>query len=605
MERLGRNSEPIQDHQSKVEALEAEVARLNSENRRLANLHRSTKIEFREQLVRLELINDVARQISTRLDVAEMLDKLIAQACATLSAEYGYALLMDEDHGQATFAATAGPGAEVLKGRVVPLVGTVMGTVIRQGKALLINDTSSLPEFFSEIDANVNSATHSLMVVPLKTKRTMLGALIVTNKQMGRFTNANLDLLTSLSQLACDPIENARLFSRVQQYSQDLEEAVVARTVHLTAVNETSRAISSIVAVDELFDKVTRLISELFNQARVGVGLRTGNYLTFQKIYDGEFKRNIILPHHQLRIDKEHILGHSVLTGEAGVVEPVGAAELYRLERDDDYPSTALVVPLTIGGKTTGLIVVQSRSWLASRQQDLETLQSLASQVAVAMENSRLFRKSREMATIQERTRLARDMHDGIAQNLAYLLLRVDRCLLLAENASPKLEDELENISQVIRKNIEELRRHIFDLRPVGLEGKSIFSVVKQMSSEFGEQANIVVSCRIFGGEIDLPHETESSLYRIFQEALSNIRRHAQCSQVWITLRINPDKSIDLIIKDDGTGFDPGQVSQNTFLRRGLGLVSIQERVRGLGGKLLIDSAPGKGTCIQVNVPYL
>lgn len=589
--------------QTIVAGLEAEVAQLKADNERLNRLYAAGEAERHKQVDRLKLINDVARQMSS-LDIDEMLSALLNRVCSAISAEYGYALLIDPAHTQATFVAAVGPNAQTLKGHDLPLIGSVMGTVIKQGQTLLINNTSSLPQFFVEIDSYVGCITRSLVVVPLKSKRETMGALIVTNKlEEAHFTEDNLSLLFSLSQLASGPVENARLFQQLQRYSQDLEEAVAARTVYLTAINETSRAISSIVAMDELFDKVSRFISALFNQARVSLCLRTGNYLTFQTTYDGEFGPEVVPANYRLKINPQHILGRCVLTGEAEVIEQTSTADLYLLSQGDSDDSTALAVPLSIGGKTIGLITVQSHSWIASRKQDLETLQSLASQVAVAMENSRLLQKSRDMATVQERTRLARDMHDGIAQNLAYLLLRVDKCLLMAENIHPRLENELENISQVITRNIEELRRHIFDLRPVGLEGQSIFKVIKAMSREFAEQMGVRINCEIIGEEIDLPHDVESSLYRVFQEALSNIWWHAQCKQIEITLQTHPDRVIDLVIKDDGVGFTPAQTPKSSSLRHGLGLVSMQERIRGLGGTFTIESAPGEGTVIRVNVP--
>ncbi|MFQ5578512.1 MAG: sensor histidine kinase, partial [Anaerolineae bacterium] len=199
----------------------------------------------------------------------------------------------------------------------------------------------------------------------------------------------------------------------------------------------------------------------------------------------------------------------------------------------------------------------------------------------------------------------ARDMHDGIAQNLAYLLLQVDRALDMAGTDTAKLESQLEKISGVITQNIEELRRHIFNLRPVGLEGRSIFKVIRQMAAEFADQFSIKTDCRIIGAEIDLPSDVEASLYRIFQEALSNIQRHARCRQVWITLKTGADKTVELTLEDDGAGFDPSKITSSPFQYHGLGLVSMQERIRNLGGTLEIESAPGHGTRIRICVPAL
>jgi two-component system sensor histidine kinase DegS len=173
----------------------------------------------------------------------------------------------------------------------------------------------------------------------------------------------------------------------------------------------------------------------------------------------------------------------------------------------------------------------------------------------------------------------------------------------MAEDNNPRLPDELEHISQVIARNIEELRRHIFDLRPIGLENRSIYKVLRQTTHEFGEQTGLESHCRIIGDEIALSAEVEASLYRIFQEALSNIRRHAKCTRVEVVLRTHLDKSVEFSIRDNGVGFHLAHLTKNPFQRHGLGLISMQERIRSLGGTLSVDSAPNKGTRIMVNVP--
>jgi len=562
--------------------------------------------DITQRLEELAVLHDAGQAFISTLDLDEMLAIIMERTCAALAAEYGYVLLTNEARTESTFVAAVGEKAQSLKGRRIPLEGTIIGTVVRQGKALRINDTSSLPQFLMELDSYVGVHTQSLMVAPLTNKGKILGALLVTNKQREVFSKNNLNLLTALGQLASGTIENARLFRQVQRYTQDLKEAVAARTNHLTVVNETSRAISSLLTVDDLFDNVTRLISQLFDQARVSVGLRVRNYIIFQKVYDGEFEANQIRPNHRLPLGRSHLPGQVVLSGETRFLAQISTAELYQLTTADGQQSKAMVVPLTIGGKTIGVIVVQSQSGLASPTRDQETLEALASQVAVAMENARLLKKAREIAIEQERTRLARDMHDGVAQNLAYLLLQVDRCLAMVEEDShPKLEAELENMSQVISHNIEELRRHIFDLRPVGLEGQSIFQALCQMIHEFGRQLGLKTHCDITGDPLELPPDVEASLYRVFQEALSNIRRHARCTDVSVTLESKPDKSLSLTIEDNGQGFDPDKIVRSPLQRQGLGLVSMEERVRNLGGTFTINSAPGQGTTISLYLPNL
>jgi signal transduction histidine kinase len=261
-------------------------------------------------------------------------------------------------------------------------------------------------------------------------------------------------------------------------------------------------------------------------------------------------------------------------------------------------------------------------------ESDVETLESLAFQLASAVEHARLLQKTREIAIVEERTRLARDMHDGVAQNLAYLLIQVDRCLNTVEEGS-KLEEQLEQISALLKQNIEEIRRNIFDLRPVELEGKSLFEVLENFVVEFGQRWNLKTTCVVEGDFGEVSPEVESSLYRILQETLSNARQHGQCTQLSVKVAIKDNQWVTLEVQDDGQGFDIDQVTQELHQNRsqnqrpgqsesvddqarprskerrsrGLGLTSMRERVQRVGGQLTVDSQRSQGTRVFAMLP--
>ena len=267
--------------------------------------------------------------------------------------------------------------------------------------------------------------------------------------------------------------------------------------------------------------------------------------------------------------------------------------------------SSLLMAPLITGGKVIGLIMVESQQEFAFDDSDLEILETVAFQVASAIEHARLLQKTREIAIVEERTRLARDMHDGIAQNLAYLLIQVDRGLIMVEEGS-KLEAQLEQVSALLKQNIDELRRNIFDLRPVDLEGKSIFEVLENFVAEFGRRWNLKTSWRAHQEEgITISPEVESSLYRILQEALSNAQQHAQCTSLSVQLDVVDRDWVNLEIVDNGLGFDLDQISrgQGRPRSKGLGLISMRERAESVGGEFRVESAPGRGTRIYTRLP--
>jgi signal transduction histidine kinase len=318
-----------------------------------------------------------------------------------------------------------------------------------------------------------------------------------------------------------------------------------------------------------------------------------------------------------LKIEADKPIGQVVTQAKPLILGQLKRLEIYPVDFESDqtaFINSIMLAPLITSGKTIGLIMVESHLAHAFDESDLETLETLAFQVASAIEHSRLLQKTREIAIVEERTRLARDMHDGVAQNLAYLLIQVDRCLNMVEEGG-KLETQLEQISGLLKQNIEELRRNIFDLRPVDLEGKSIFEVLKKFVAEFGRRWNLKTTCVVAGEFVEVSPEVESSLYRILQETLSNARQHAQCTQLSVRVTVKKNVSVTLEVQDNGQGFDvenlaqtPAKVGQPQVVverksrRRGLGLTSMRERTARMGGQLVIESNHA-GTHVKATLP--
>jgi signal transduction histidine kinase len=310
-----------------------------------------------------------------------------------------------------------------------------------------------------------------------------------------------------------------------------------------------------------------------------------------------------------IKIDPLKYSGQVIIQAKPKILNCISTEEIYPLppELSTRIIGSLIMSPLITGGKTIGLIMVECREAEVFDDSDLETLETLAFQVASAIEHARLLKKTKEIAIVEERTRLARDMHDGVAQNLAYLLIQVDRCLnMIGENG--KLEKQLEQISSLLKQNIEELRRNIFDLRPVDLKEKSIFGVVENFVSEFGYRWNLETKCEVSGSVTELAPEVESSLYRILQEALSNARKHANCTQLSVSLSTKNSQWITLEVEDDGQGFELVQDDEenpNSADKTGLGLISMRERVERGGGQLTVASVKGQGTRIFAQLPVL
>ncbi|MFZ5631244.1 MAG: sensor histidine kinase [Bacillota bacterium] len=201
----------------------------------------------------------------------------------------------------------------------------------------------------------------------------------------------------------------------------------------------------------------------------------------------------------------------------------------------------------------------------------------------------------------EERRRVARDIHDGPAQLLANIVMRAEFCLKLIDIDHTRVRDELCALQDMVRQSLQDVRKIIFDLRPMVLDDLGLVPAVKRYIEDFKTQYGLPVDLVVLGNPRRFPMAVEVALFRVLQECLSNIRKHARANQVMIKVEILPNK-INLSIKDDGIGFNLNKVI-NGGNREGFGLLSMRERTQILKGEISINTAPGQGTLISVSVP--
>jgi signal transduction histidine kinase len=231
-------------------------------------------------------------------------------------------------------------------------------------------------------------------------------------------------------------------------------------------------------------------------------------------------------------------------------------------------------------------------------------LQVAAGMIALMIRNSQLYARLESQAVLEERNRLAREVHDGLAQGLGFLnfkMQQVDR--LLARDQGEAARQALGEMRDGIQDLYAEVRQTIQDLRWLPEDGRGLSERLHQYVLDFGDRTGIDVSLDV-GGELNLsPHE-ELHLFRIVQEALANVHKHAGAQHAWVRLRAEPDATI-LEIEDDGTGFSAEASSQNvasTGASGHFGLRIMQERAEAMGGRLSLHSVPGQGTRLQVRL---
>jgi len=211
--------------------------------------------------------------------------------------------------------------------------------------------------------------------------------------------------------------------------------------------------------------------------------------------------------------------------------------------------------------------------------------------------------REEEEAIAEERRRIAREIHDSLAQDLVSLRMKARLWHKLVDESPQQMHAELDSLRDLLGDNIREVRRAIFALRPVALDELGFYSSLYHFIDDFAEQNQLRVNLQIKGEEICLPAFLEAALFRIVQEALHNIAKHAKASTVWIDFNLEETGMINLVIRDDGVGFDP-TILEQAAARGHIGLKQMRERVAGLKGTFELFSAVDQGTEIHISLPF-
>jgi signal transduction histidine kinase len=473
----------------------------------------------------------------------------------------------------------------------LPEGGGVLGVVIRDGMPLRLRNLAEHPQ-------SVGFPPHhpmmkSFLGVPITYKGRVLGDLYLTDKiGAAEFSPDDEGVLTIFASQAAIAIENARLF-----------QIEGRRSAQLNALNRIGRELAGILDLDQLLQRVAELLHESFDYRNVQVSWVTEGSASLQvRAVAGpggsEVSMGTSRPLDQgisgLAATKQQtVLADDVTqdSGDSGYVAGAGAGRL-----------TELAVPVTVKGKVVAVITVDSTAPAALDESDVTTLETLADQLAVAIQNIQLYHEQREqsrrLAVAEERDRIGRDLHDGVIQSIYAVGLTLEDIAFQAPQEPGEVPPRLEGAVGDLNRVIGDIRGYIMDLRPRELQGRRFDEALETLVKYLEDRTAVSVSLDLSVDLAGLSERYTVNLWHILQEAFSNIEKYAQARQVSLSLEISNGR-LNLTIADDGVGFDP----EKAELGKGYGLPNIKDRAEGLGGILLIDTSPGKGTRLRVSFP--
>ena len=520
--------------------------------------------------------------LAAELSLPAVLQRIVELAAEITSARYGALGVLGPDGFIHDFI-TTGVSEHQRRAIGAPPVGRgILGVLIRDARPLRLADLTKDPR-------SVGFPPHhptmrSFLGVPVVARGLVYGNLYLTEKQgAAEFTAEDERMLQILAAQAGIAIDNARLYEEARRRAQRLE-----------ALREVTTAIIEGAGLQEALELVARRALELADADLTSVALpgdRPGELaLQISSGRHADSLRGVHIP------VERSVSGEVLRTGKTIAVPDVATDTrvAHPALREQGF-GPALFVPLRAHSRTFGTLIV-ARLAGAPRfaDADVELVEAFADQAAVAVEHARFREQLSRLAILEDRERIARELHDGAIQALFAVGMGLQGTALLVED--PAVAERIEKAVAELDRVISDLRGYIFQLRPGLLADRQLAEALRQLASELEQRAGVTCVADIdeqLAGRLDY---RAGDLVQLAREALSNVGRHAQATTCRLSLRREEGEAV-LEVDDDGRGFDTGHTYP------GQGLRNLRERAERLGGSLELASSPGEGTTVRVRLP--
>jgi len=449
----------------------------------------------------------------------------------------------------------------------------------RLSRAVNIMNCKRLEDAIRFRRGDTGGLTHHASI-PLRAGEELFGILNVAAPGKTDFAEDELALLQSVALQIGTAAHRIRLFDRERKRAM-LFERLGAAARQLRASTDDGRIAADIV----------RIAGDTIGWSNVALWMQEQQGLYLHAAYD---RGSIVAPSGGDAVRRCDVLSGVLSEQAATLLQPP-------IERGllpgDAAPRSAAAVPLLLQGRPIGVLVAGSDSPDAPFDAvDAEVLEALSSHAALTYETARLQEQSRTLARWEERNRIARDLHDSVSQMLFSLQLHARGLEAVLRDAPEGARKGAAEIGRLSREALTEMRGMIRQLRPTGLEEGLLTGLAR-----YGASIGLSVACD--AGELrQLPEYVETALWRIGQEALNNVRKHAGVERAEVALAFERDEAVMTVV-DRGAGFHERRERLATASECGIGLATMRERAESLGGRVDISSAPGEGTRIVARVP--
>jgi len=570
--------------------------------------------EIRRQNEYLAAQHETTLGVMGRLDIMELLEAIVERTQHLIGAVQGWVYLVTPEKDAIEVQVGTGLFHRYVGVRLGPGEG-LAGQVWQTGQPLAVTDyhTWSGRSLVYE-----NDLIGPAMGVPLKSGSEVVGVTGLTRAPSeSPFRQDEIELMTRLAQLASIALENARLHTSLQaelaeraraeealqSAYQTLEQRVEERTHELATLNAIAALVSrSLDLKDILRDSLDKML-EIMNMEHGGAYLLEGeqetavlNPLVYRSLSEEFIRFAGLLPLRGSAVENAARTGRPLVW----VVQESPAEPEMKQALEKEGIRQVVSIPLMPKGRLVGAIQLAAQEVRSFAPEQLALLGAVGQQVGVAVENARLYDQAEQSAALAERNRLARELHDSVTQSLYSVTLYAEAAArLLTSGEHPAAAEHLRELRDTAQEALREMRLLIFELRPPALEKSGLVSALQARLEAVEGRGGMQTDLQVEGAQ-DADRVSpgiQEELYQIAREALNNVLKHAHAQRVQVRVRFR-DTGAYLQVCDDGIGFDLGKTSE----RGGWGLPGMKERAQKIGAELHIETAPGKGTQVEVIV---
>jgi signal transduction histidine kinase len=544
-------------------------------------------VAARTETDRLRALIETSIAINAELSLDAVLERIVEAAARVTGARYAALGVIDRAGTALERFITHGIDADTHAAiGDLPRGRGILGVLIRDARPLRLHDLGEDPRSVGFPPNHPPMGT--FLGVPILLRGVSYGNLYLTEKDGGGdFTDEDEEIVTLLAAQAAVAVENARLYESATEWSHQLE-----------SLNEIGGAMVSELELPRLLDLVARRLRELIGARLVTIALPAGDELRIETA-DGDGAEafvGLIFPRHDSKTGRVLERGHSERV-DSLLEDP----EVHQDAARHMGARTGLYVPLVLRDAAIGVLVAHDKLGADQRfdSADLRLAEQFADRAAIAVDLSRRVARDALRRVVGgqevERRRLARELHDETGQALTSILLG----LRAVEEAgsTDDLQRSVSDVRELVVATLQDVRALAVQLRPKALDDFGLVPALERLVQTFSEATAISVELEAQLGEDRLPAEVETTLYRIIQEALTNIVKHAEASSVSVLL-VRRKSAVTAVIEDDGRGFDPTNTRED-----GLGLLGMRERVELHDGQLKIEASTGAGTTLVIEMP--